>query len=113
MDSWGKAVCNNRFGGGYKMIEPQFLHDVAVYVDSRVVKVVLNGSYEITNFEVKQVDTSTLVMNYIVPVADISNINSIELKDVSDNLITSDTVNVPITTDTMMLQTIEVQEVAS
>ena len=106
-----KAICNAGGGGGNKVIEPTFLHDVAEYVDSRVSKVVLNGSYVITNFEVKVVTDSILVLNYIVPVADVKLITEIELKDASDNVISSDAVNVPITADTMMLQTIEVKEV--
>lgn len=92
------------------MINTQFLHDVAEYVDSRVAKVVLNSTYEITDFQVKEVTDNVLALNYIVPVADVSLITKIEIKDASDNQITSNDVNVPITSDTVMLQTIEVKE---
>lgn len=93
------------------MITSTFLHDVAVYVDDHIDKVVLNGSYEITDFEVKQVTGSTLALNYMVRVADVSLITLIELKDSSNNVKTSNVVNVPIASDTIMLQTIEVKEV--
>jgi hypothetical protein len=84
---------------------------VAVYVDGHIDKVVLNGSYEITDFQVKQVTSSTLALNYMVRVADVSLITLIELKDSSNNVKTTNAVNVPIASDTMMLQTIEVKEV--
>lgn len=95
------------------MINAQFLHDVAEYVDQRVAKVVLNETYEITEFEAKAVTDNVFALNYIVPVAEVSLITKIELKDDADNQITSDDVNVPITSDTLMLQTIEVKEVVS
>ncbi|MNZ70673.1 hypothetical protein D3C78_890190 [compost metagenome] len=92
------------------MITTQFLNSVAEFVDGKVAKVVLNGTYEITSFEVKQILDSTLVLNYLVPVSEVSLITMVELKDVSNGVITSNVVNVPIETDTMMLQTIQVKE---
>ncbi|WP_276358396.1 ketopantoate hydroxymethyltransferase [Cohnella caldifontis] len=92
------------------MISSVFLHDVAEYTDSRVAKVVLNGSYAITNFQVKQVTDDTLALNYIVPAADISLITRIEVKDAADVVLTSNDVNVPIASDTLMLQTIKAKE---
>lgn len=94
------------------MITAEFLHDVAEYVDTRVKKVVLNGSYEITDFEVKAVTDNVLALNYIVPMEDVALITKIELKDESDNVITSDDVHVPVTSDALMLQTVEVKEVS-
>jgi len=95
------------------MIAQQFLNDVAGYVDSRVAKVVLNGSYEITQFEVKQVTDNTLALNYIIPAAEVSLVTLIELQDATGNVITSNNVHVPITADTLMLQNITVTEVTS
>lgn len=92
------------------MIEPNLLHDMAAYVNGRVAKVVINGSYEITNFVVKAVTDNMLALNYIVPVAEVSLITLVEIKDASDTVLTSNAVNVPITADHMMLQTIEVKE---
>ncbi|HIW33437.1 MAG TPA: ketopantoate hydroxymethyltransferase [Candidatus Paenibacillus intestinavium] len=92
------------------MITAELLNDIATYVDGRVAKVVLNGSYEINDFEVKAVTDNVMALNYIVPVADVSLITLIELKDSADNILTSNAVNVPITVDHMMLQTITVKE---
>ncbi|MFD0959794.1 ketopantoate hydroxymethyltransferase [Paenibacillus chungangensis] len=95
------------------MIQLSLLQDVAEYVRGRVDKVVLNGSYEIRDFQVKQVTGETLALNYLVPVADVQSITLVELKDASDTVLTAHTVNVPITADHLMLQTIKVEEVAA
>jgi hypothetical protein len=92
------------------MIAPILLHDVAEYVNSRVAKVVINGTYVITNFEVKAVTDNVLALNYVVPVSQVSLITLVEVKDSDDNVLTSNPVNVPITADHLMLQTIEVKE---
>lgn len=94
------------------MINTEFLEDIAKYVDSRIAKVVINGTYEITKFEVKQVTDSTLAMRYIVPASEVSVITMIELKDEDGNVISSNSVNIPITADQVMIQAIEVKEVA-
>lgn len=92
------------------MIAEGILHDVAEYVNGRVAKVVLNGTYEITDFEVKSVTDSVLVLNYIIPVAEIPLVTLIELKDAADTVLSSNAVNIPIAADHLMLQTIEVKE---
>ncbi|RXZ77238.1 ketopantoate hydroxymethyltransferase [Paenibacillaceae bacterium] len=92
------------------MIAANLLHDVAVYVDNRVAKVVINGNYEIADFQLKQVTASTLALNYVVPIADISLITLVELRNAANDVLTSNVVNVPITADHLMLQTIEVKE---
>lgn len=92
------------------MIDTVFLHDVAEYVDSRVAKVVLNGTYVITDFEVKQVTDNVLAMKYLIPAADVSLVTKIELKDATDNVISSNNVYIPITADHLMIQSIEVKE---
>lgn len=93
------------------MIETQLLHDVAEFVDGRVAKVVLNESYEINIFDVKEAIDGTLTLNYIVPAAEVPLVTLIELKDDADRLLSSNTVHVPISSDTKILQTIEVKEV--
>lgn len=92
------------------MITASIIHEVAEYVNGRIAKVVLNGSYEITSFEVKEATDGTVALNYIVPAADVPLITSIELADASGAVISSNNVNVPIASDTLMLQTIEVKE---
>lgn len=92
------------------MISAGLLHEIAVYVDQRIAKVVLNETYTISEFEVKAVTESTIALNYIVPASDVSLITLVELKDAADNILASNTVNVPITADHMMLQTIFIKE---
>lgn len=92
------------------MIAANLLHDLVTYVNVRVAKVVINGTYEITSFKVKEVTDNVLALNYIVPVADVSLITSIELKDTTNNVLTSNQVNIPIVADHLMLQTIVVKE---
>lgn len=92
------------------MITAQFLNKTANFVRDEVAKVVLNGTYEITDFDVKAVTGNALALNYLVPVADVSLITEIEIKDAQDNVISSNNVYVPITTDHMMIQAIEVKE---
>ncbi|SYX84597.1 ketopantoate hydroxymethyltransferase [Paenibacillus alvei] len=92
------------------MITTGLLHDVAEYVNNRVAKVVINKTYTITKFEVKAVTNNVLALNYVVPVSEVSLITLVELKDAADNVLSSDAVNVPITADHLMLQTIEVKE---
>lgn len=92
------------------MIASYLLHDVADYVNGRVAKVVINNSYTITDFEVKTVNENVLILNYIVLVSEVSLITLVELKDAADNVLSSNAVNVPITADHLMLQTIEIKE---
>lgn len=92
------------------MIAVNLLHDLASYANGRVAKVVINGAYEITSFKVKEVTDNVLALNYIVPVADVSLITSIELKDINDIVLTTNQVNIPIVADHLMLQTITVKE---
>ncbi len=92
------------------MITAGLLHDITSYVEGCVAKVVINGTYEIVDFEVKAVTDNMMALNYIVPFADISLITLIELLDTNDIILSSNPVNVPITADHMMLQTIEIKE---
>ncbi|MGV2794897.1 ketopantoate hydroxymethyltransferase, partial [Clostridium perfringens] len=75
------------------MIAEGILHDVAEYVNGRVAKVVLNGTYTITDFEVKSVTDKVLVLNYIIPVAEIPLVTLIELKDAADTVLSSNAGN--------------------
>ncbi|WP_018752164.1 hypothetical protein [Paenibacillus sanguinis] len=95
------------------MITASFKQEVATYVNTRIAKVVLNESYEITEFEEKAVTDSTVALNYIVPAADVPVISLIELRDAAGNILTTNAVNVPVSSDTLMLQTVEVKEVVN
>lgn len=92
------------------MISTELLNDVANYVNGKIAKVVLNDSYEITDFDLKQVDTDTINLQFTVPNGAVAAITGIELRENPDTVISSNTVYVPITTDTIITQTIEVKE---
>lgn len=92
------------------MITSTFLHDVAEFTSSQVAKVVLNDSYEITSFEVKEVSDNVLAMQYLVPNGSVAVIDKIELQNAAGGVISSNNVHVPIAADTILLQTIEVKE---
>ncbi|MNW53416.1 hypothetical protein D3C74_309770 [compost metagenome] len=92
------------------MIPSSFLASLANYTNNRIVKVVLNEVYEITNFVIKTVTDSTVGLQYVVPSAAVSVVTKIELKDSSNNVVCTNNVNVPIASDTLMLQTILIRE---
>ncbi|ANY67589.1 ketopantoate hydroxymethyltransferase [Paenibacillus sp. BIHB 4019] len=92
------------------MITSTFKQEVAEFIDSKITKVVLNnGAYEITDFIMKSVSDNTLNLNYLIPQGTVDTVTRIELKNaagtVSDNI-----VNLPIASDTLMIQTIFVKE---
>ncbi|WP_127575247.1 ketopantoate hydroxymethyltransferase [Paenibacillus barengoltzii] len=92
------------------MIASTLLSEIAELVDSKIAKVVLNETYEIDTFEVKAVTGSTVGMQYVVPASAVSVVTKIELKNSSDQVVSSNDVYVPITSDTLILQTVEVKE---
>lgn len=93
------------------MIRTEFLGALASFTEQRIAKVVLNGTYEIIQFEVKRVDGSTVTLNYFVPASAVSDITLIELRAPDGAVLSSNPVQVPIATDTLMIQTFDVQEV--
>ncbi|NWL87047.1 ketopantoate hydroxymethyltransferase [Paenibacillus sp. 79R4] len=94
------------------MIVSTFLSDIANYTNAKIAKVVLNDTVEVPSFTIKEVDGSMITMQYIVPATLVTIINKIELKDKDDNVISSNNVYVPIATDTLLLQNIQVKEVS-
>ncbi|MNC36937.1 hypothetical protein D3C75_854820 [compost metagenome] len=70
----------------------------------------LNDSVAITEFEIKELSGSTVIMQYMVRSSDISDITKIELKDADGQVISSNTVNVSIAADTLLLHTMDVTE---
>lgn len=94
------------------MISSAFKNLVANFTDGRVTKVVLNnGAYEITDFELKQVSGSIMSLNYFVPYGSVASVTKIELKNNAGDVVSENVVNVPIASDTLLIQTIEVKEV--
>lgn len=90
------------------MINQSFLNEIATETNSKIAKVVLNGTYEITAFDVKSVSTSVIRLQYTVPNGSVVNITKIEIKKANGSIISSNTVFVPITTDTIIKHDITV-----
>lgn len=94
------------------MIDASFLAELASYVNGEITKLSLNsGAHEITDFELKEVDQSTVEMEYLIPIGSVAEVTLIELKNSSDETISSNAVYVPITADTIIRHTIQLKEV--
>lgn len=91
------------------MIPQSYLNELAQYTNGKVAKVVLNGTYEISTFQVKQID-STLLMEYLVPAGSVSEVTLIELKSIGGTIVSSNNVYIPVTSDTIIEHTITVKE---
>ncbi|MEK3886516.1 ketopantoate hydroxymethyltransferase [Bacillus sp. FSL K6-3431] len=92
------------------MIATDFLIDIAGQVNHSIEKVMLNGVYEIPDFTIKEVNGSSALLNYIVPFGALTTITKIELMGAQNIVISTNDVNVPITTDTVIVQSILVRE---
>ncbi|PYI57012.1 ketopantoate hydroxymethyltransferase [Paenibacillus flagellatus] len=94
------------------MIDAGYLAELTEYTDDKIAKVVLNGgAYEITTFQIKQTTGNVLLMEFLVPAGSVSEITLIELRSATGQLVSSNNVFVPITTDTVIKQTIKTMEV--
>lgn len=93
------------------MIIDEFLGTVAEFVNSKVAKVVLNQEFVITNFTIKSVQGAVLTIEYMVPATSVSAISLIQIKDAVDGLISENQVYVPVSSDTIITQTVKVSEI--
>ncbi|MBY0117842.1 ketopantoate hydroxymethyltransferase [Paenibacillus xylanexedens] len=91
------------------MIDQGILNELAAHLNSRITKVVINGVYEITNFSEKAVTESTVAVNFLIPAADVSMVTLIEVKGPNIR-VSSKPVNLPVISDTLMLETFEIEE---
>jgi len=95
------------------MIEQAYLERLAGVVESDIAKVVLNGVYEITEFEQKAVTDSTVALNFIIPANAVSLVTTIEVKRADNSRISYKPVNRPVASHTLMLETFEIEEVTA
>lgn len=91
------------------MIDQEILNELATHLNSRITKVVINGVYEITSFQEKEVTDSTVALNFVIPAADVSMVTLIEVKGPNIR-VSSKPVNLPVISDTLMLETFEIEE---
>ena len=92
------------------MIPTAYLTELAQYSNSKISKVVVNGTYTITSFIIKQVSSSTVELEYMIPLGSVPEATQIELRSSMDQVISTNAVYVPITSDTIIKQTIKVKE---
>lgn len=95
------------------MIEQAFLMEIAEYTENKIAKVVLNDSLVITDFLVKEINDTKVGMQYLIPAALISLVTKIVLVDHNDSAISANEVYIPIASDTLLLQTIQVKEASA
>jgi len=94
------------------MMPISFLNDIAVFINNETFKIVLNsGEYEITNFDSKTVEDNLLTINYTVPNGAVAIVERIEVRKLNNEVISDNTVYVPITADSIFKQTFKVTEV--
>ncbi|MBE1444183.1 ketopantoate hydroxymethyltransferase [Paenibacillus sp. OAS669] len=93
------------------MIPTTYLSELASFTNNRIAKVVVNESYAISSFSIKQVTAGTVEMEYVIPYGSVTEVTLIELKSQDDAVISSNAVYVPITSDTIIKQTIGIKGV--
>lgn len=92
------------------MINPSYLAELAEYTDGKIAKVVVNGTLEITDFDVRELDDNVIELEYRILYGTVAEATQIELQTAGGQMISSNAVFVPITTDTIIKQTVTVKE---
>ncbi|MDT2303114.1 DUF2313 domain-containing protein [Paenibacillus larvae] len=110
LEGWTDPICGEREGGTSKMIISSFIQEVADYARDKIATVYLNSSYQVEQVQ-KTFTGNTVNLEYIVPKGAMDNISLIELKTSDDQLISRNEVFIPITSDTVIKQTLFVEEV--
>ncbi|OXM15233.1 hypothetical protein [Paenibacillus herberti] len=94
------------------MIPALFMNDVASYINNRIARVSLNsGAVLLTEFTVKKVNGSVVELRYYIPAGRVGAVSKIELQDSSGAVLSSNAVDIPVLSDTLMVQSITLQEV--
>lgn len=93
------------------MIPEAFRSDIAGFIESKIAKVQINGTYDITNFIVKSVVGNKLKMAYEIPFGAIDEVNTMALLKTNDEVISTNDVYLPITSDTNISHTFTILEV--
>lgn len=93
------------------MITSDLLGSVAFFVHGQIDSVRINSNYSIETFERKEVENNTVLLAYIIPGEDFTNVNRIEVMN-NGTALTRNDVNIPIAGDNLIRQAINVREVA-
>lgn len=93
------------------MIPIEFQNDIASFVESQISKVQINGMYDIENFTVKSVIGNKVDMVYMIPFGSVAEVHSMALLKANDEIISTNDVYLPITSDTNISHTFTILEV--
>lgn len=93
------------------MIEASLIQDVAAYVDGRIARVSLNGgAVLLTEFTLKRAAQGVVELRYYIPAEAVGTVHRIELQDAAGKTLSVNDVQIPITSDTLVLQSVTVEE---
>lgn len=93
------------------MIPTSFQNDIASYVESQIAKVRINGTYDITDFTVKNVIGNKVDLVYMIPFGAVTEVHTMALLKVNDEVISTNDVYLPISSDTNISHTFTILEV--
>ena len=92
-------------------IQQAMLNKLATFSATEIAKVRINGTYIITDFEVKSASANVVtVQYYVIPESGITNATRIELLDSANNVLTRSNVYVPLVLGVNLKHTILVKE---
>ena len=92
-------------------IQQAMLNKLATFSAIEIAKVRINGTYIITDFEVKSASANVVtVQYYVIPESGIANVTRIELLDSANNVLTRSNVYVPLVLGVNLKHTILVKE---
>ncbi|MDQ0175973.1 ketopantoate hydroxymethyltransferase [Bacillus chungangensis] len=92
------------------MIDPVYLNEVAEYTKDNINKVVLNKTYDIFDFVIKEVDKTTVKLEYKIPNGLVDAVKSVELRKEDGYAVSINEVYIPISGDTIVGHTIKIKE---
>lgn len=95
------------------MIPIDFQNDIAKFVESQITKVQINGTYNITNFTVKNVVGNKVEMVYMIPFGSVTEVHTMELFKADGQTISTNNVYLPISSDTNISHTFTILEVGN
>ncbi|MCD9026059.1 ketopantoate hydroxymethyltransferase [Cohnella silvisoli] len=93
------------------MIAQTYLNELTTYTNTKIAKVVLNDTVEITSFLLKSTTDNVLTIEYLVLMGTVATVTKMELKSSAGAVVSTRTVNVPIIEDTIMRHVITLEEV--
>lgn len=96
---------------GVASMQAKFLNDLATFAASDISNVLINDTVLISTFVTKSASSGTATIEYNVLASQVSQVNTIALRDSSNNVLTSCSVYVPMAGDAVFKHTILVKEV--